>query len=116
MRNAREAVSQAEREGLGKKYIALDLGPTGKLLKPLGDLDFEETVRIYRQVVKIGVREGADLILIETMSDSYELKAAVLAAKEASDLPVFATVIFDDRGKLLTGRRCGVGCSSLGRA
>lgn len=103
MRNAREAVSQAEREGLGKKYIALDLGPTGKLLKPLGDLDFEETVRIYRQVVEIGVREGADLILIETMSDSYELKAAVLAAKEASDLPVFATVIFDDRGKLLTG-------------
>lgn len=98
MRNAKEAVRLA-----GKGYIALDLGPTGKLLKPLGELDFEEAVSIYAEVVEIGVREGADLILIETMSDTYELKAAMLAVKEHSDLPVFATTIYDEGGKLLTG-------------
>ncbi|MBS6951677.1 MAG: homocysteine S-methyltransferase family protein [Enterocloster asparagiformis] len=99
MKNAREAVAQA-----GHGYIALDLGPTGKLLKPLGDLDFEAAVELYREVVRVGRREGADLVLIETMSDSYELKAAVLAAREAGEgLPVFATVIFDAKGKLLTG-------------
>lgn len=99
MKNAREAVAQS-----GKKaWVALDLGPTGRLLKPLGDLDFEDAVSLYREVVEIGVREGADLILIETMNDSYEAKAAVLAAKEACSLPVFATVTFDERGKLLTG-------------
>ncbi len=99
MKNAREAVAQA-----GHGYIALDLGPTGKLLKPLGDLDFETAVELYREVVRVGRREGADLVLIETMSDSYELKAAVLAAREAGEgLPVFATVIFDAKGKLLTG-------------
>ena len=99
MKNARQAVKEA-----GHGYIALDLGPTGKLLKPLGDLDFEDAVELYREVVRAGRREGADLVLVETMSDSYELKAAVLAAKEAGEgLPVFATVIFDAKGKLLTG-------------
>lgn len=98
MDNARQAVREK-----GRGFIALDLGPTGKLLKPLGELDFHEAVSIYKEVVEIGVQQGADLILIETMSDSYELKAAVLAAKENSSLPVFATVIFDEKGKLLTG-------------
>ena len=99
MKNAKQAVREA-----GHGYIALDLGPTGKLLKPLGDLDFEEAVGLYREVVEVGRREGADLVLIETRSDSYELKAAVLAAKEAGEgLPVFATVAFDEKGKLLTG-------------
>ena len=84
-------------------YVALDMGPTGKLLKPLGDLDFEEAVSIYGEIARIGEAAGADLILIETMSDSYELKAAVLGAKENTDLPVFATVTFDGGGKLLTG-------------
>ncbi len=103
--NAKKAVLEA-----GHGYVALDIGPTGKLLKPLGDLDFEEAFLLYREVVEIGAAAGADLILIETMSDSYELKAAVLAAKEAGyrpdtgeRLPVFATVIFDGGGKLLTG-------------
>lgn len=103
--NARDAIREA-----GHGWIALDLGPTGKLLKPLGDLPFEEAVSLYREVVTIGVKAGADLILIETMSDSYELKAAVLGAKEGGvvpetgeQLPVFATVIYDERGKLLTG-------------
>lgn len=110
MGNAREAVNtafcsgEAGKEGEERKrYIALDIGPTGKLLKPLGDLSFEDAYRLFSQVVKIGEREGADLILIETMSDSYEVKAAVLAARENSSLPVFATMIFDEKGKLLTG-------------
>ena len=99
MENAKNAVGKA-----GKKcFIALDIGPTGKLLKPLGDLGFEEAYGLFSDVVKIGAREGADLVLIETMSDSYEVKAAVLAAKENCDLPVFATMIFDSKGKLLTG-------------
>lgn len=84
-------------------YIALDISSTGKLLKPLGDLDFEEAIRIFGEIVRIGAREGADLVLIETMSDSYEAKAAVLAAKENSSLPVFVTVTFDEKGKMLTG-------------
>ncbi|MEF9939946.1 MAG: homocysteine S-methyltransferase family protein [Clostridium sp.] len=96
--NAKAAVG-----AVGRGFVALDLGPTGKLLKPLGELDFEETVSIYKEVVEIGVKQGVDFILIETMSDTYELKAAVLAAKENSTLPVFATVVFDERGKLLTG-------------
>ncbi|NNJ32279.1 homocysteine S-methyltransferase family protein [Lacrimispora defluvii] len=104
MKNAREAVDTAAySQGRSKGAIALDIGPTGKLLKPLGDLDFEDAYELFSQVVKIGEREGADLILIETMSDSYEAKAAVLAAKENSSLPVFVTMIFDDKGKLLTG-------------
>ncbi len=86
-----------------KAYVALDMGPTGKLLKPMGTLDFEEAVSVYARVVQAGVKAGADLILIETMSDTYELKAAVLAAKENSDLPVVATVVFDEHHKMLTG-------------
>lgn len=84
-------------------YIALDIGPTGKLLKPLGDLSFEDAYDAFKEVMIYGEQAGADLIHIETMSDSYELKAAVLAAKENTNLPVFATTIFDEKGKLLTG-------------
>ena len=95
---AHKAVQQA-----GHGLVALDLGPTGRLLKPMGDLDFEEAVSIYAEVVELGVQYGADAILIETMSDMHELKAAVLAAKEHSSLPVFATCVFDESGKMLTG-------------
>ena len=84
-------------------YVALDMGPTGKLLEPMGDLAFERAVSLYGEVARIGTDEGADLILIETMSDTLEAKAAVLGAKENSDLPVFVTVTFDEKGKLLTG-------------
>lgn len=84
-------------------YTALDVGPTGKLLKPMGDLDFETAYEAFREVMVIAEKAGADLIHIETMSDTYELKAAVLAAKENTSLPVFATAIFDERRKLLTG-------------
>lgn len=97
--NAREAIKL---EGKGA-YVALDLGPTGKLLKPYGELPFEDACKLYGEVVRYGAQAGADLILIETMSDSYELKAAILAAKENSNLPVFATVALDEKRKLLTG-------------
>ncbi len=97
--NAKTAI----RESGKNAYVALDMGPTGKLLKPMGTLDFEEAVSVYAEVVKAGEKAGADLILIETMSDTYELKAAVLAAKENSSLPVMATVVFDEGHKLLTG-------------
>ncbi|MCP1111233.1 homocysteine S-methyltransferase family protein [Ohessyouella blattaphilus] len=85
------------------RYLALDIGPTGKLLEPMGDLSFDRAYDVFKEVVEFGVENGVDLIHIETMSDTYEVKAAVLAAKENSDLPVFATMIFDEEGKLLTG-------------
>ncbi len=86
-----------------RTYTALDVGPTGKLLKPMGDLGFEEAYEAFREVMKYGEEAGADLIHIETMSDTYEVKAAVLAAKETTALPVFATMIFDEKGRLCTG-------------
>lgn len=98
--NAKEAISRC---GKPDKYVALDIGPTGKLLAPYGDLAFDTAVEVFAEVVRTGAEYGADLILIETMSDLYELKAAVLAAKENASLPVFATVAFDAQGKLLTG-------------
>ena len=88
---------------LKKQFVALDLGPTGKLLAPYGDLQFEEAVALYAEQVRAGVKAHADLVLIETMSDSYEAKAAILAAKENCDLPVFVTFTFDKDGKLLNG-------------
>ena len=96
--NAKKAVAES-----GKKaYVALDIGSTGKLLKPMGTLDFEEAVGVFAEIIRVGEKAGADLILIETMSDTYELKAAVLAAKENSALPIMATVIFDESKKMLT--------------
>ena len=87
----------------GPHYVALDIGPLGKLLKPLGDLDFEDAVSIFKTTIELGAKHGADLILIETMNDIYEAKAAVLAAKEACNLPVFLTTAYDESEKLLTG-------------
>lgn len=84
-------------------YVALDVGPTGKLLKPMGDLSFEDAYAAFAETMRYGEEAGADLIHIETMSDTYEVKAAVLAAKENTKLPVFVTMIFDENGKLLTG-------------
>lgn len=85
------------------KFVALDIGPTGRLLKPMGDLDFEEAVSIFAKTVQIGVSYGVDLIMIETMNDSYETKAALLAAKENSDLPVIVSNAYSENGKLMTG-------------
>lgn len=97
VRQAAEAVNKKE------YYVALDVGPTGKLLKPMGDLSFEKAYDAFKEVMMYGEAAGADLIHIETMSDTYEVKAAVLAAKENTRLPVFVTLIFDAKGKLLTG-------------
>ena len=102
------AVSNAKRakelsESCKEKYIALDIGPTGRLLKPMGDLDFEDAVDIFAKTVRLGVKYGVDLIMIETMNDSYETKAALLAAKENSELPVFVSNAYSENGKLMTG-------------
>lgn len=101
IRAAREAAALSS--GDQPKFVALDVGPTGRLLKPLGDLDFEDAVRVFAETVRAGVRHGADLVVIETMSDSYETKAALLAARENCDLPVFVTNAFGGDGKLMTG-------------
>lgn len=115
---ARDAVAESGRE----VYVAFDVGPTGRMLKPYGDLDFEEAVRIFARNMRCAEALGADLILIETVSDIYELKAAVLAAKECSSLPIFVTCAFGADGKLLTGADPlavvslleGLGVSALG--
>ena len=92
-----------ERTGRPDACIAIDIGPTGKLLEPMGDLSFDRAVELFSETIKAGEKAGGDLVLIETMSDSYEAKAAVLAAKECTDLPVIVTTIYDEKGKLLTG-------------
>lgn len=85
------------------QFVALDIGPTGKLLKPLGDLDYEDAIEAFSKVVKAGMKAQPDLIIIETMNDPYELKAAIIAAKENSSLPIFATFVLDEKGKTITG-------------
>lgn len=87
----------------GRGYVSLDIGPLGKILAPLGDVAFEDAYDAFKEIVVAGVEAGADLITIETMSDTYEIKAALLAAKENSDLPVFVTAAFQEDGRLLTG-------------
>ena len=99
--NAKNAKEQSN--GNQEKWIALDIGPTGRMLKPYGDLDFEKAVKVFSKTVNLGVKYGVDLVFIETMNDSLETKAAVLGAKEGSSLPVFVSNVFDERGKLMTG-------------
>ena len=107
--NAKKTIEEVRKQLLeeGKEpqemYTALDIGSVGKLLKPLGELAFEEAYDVFKEIVIAGNNAGADLVLIETISDCYEAKAAVLAAKENCDLPVVVTLIFDEKGKLLTG-------------
>ncbi|MBE6698725.1 MAG: homocysteine methyltransferase [Ruminococcaceae bacterium] len=101
IKNARQAA--AESTGEQPKWIALDIGPTGRMLAPYGDLDFEDAVSVFAQTVRLGVKHGVDLVMIETMSDNYETRAALLAAKENSNLPVFVSCAFGEDGKLMTG-------------
>jgi 5-methyltetrahydrofolate--homocysteine methyltransferase len=84
-------------------FTALDIGPTGRLLAPFGDLGFEEAVDIFSEMIRAGAQAGADLVLIETMNDTYEIKAAMLAAKENCDLPLLVTFTPDSTGRLLNG-------------
>ncbi len=95
---AKQAVSEN-----GHGAVALDIGPSGKLLRPLGDLEFENAYEAFKEMAVIGKEAGADLALIETMSDTHEVKAAVLAVKENTDLPIVVTMTFDENAKLLTG-------------
>ncbi len=95
---AKVAVSEFE-----NKFIAFDMGPLGQLLEPLGTLKFEEAVELFAKNIRVAKDAGVDLVLIETMNDSYETKAAVLAAKENCDLPIFVTNVYDESKKLMTG-------------
>ena len=100
---AKEAAATAARTECSPHLVALDVGPTGRLLKPSGDFEFDAAYDAFAEQIGIGARAGADLVAIETMGDTYELKAAVLAAKENCNLPILATVALSDDGNLLTG-------------
>ena len=95
--------AKADAEKSRPRRVALDIGPTGRLLKPAGDFEFDAAYDAFAEQVAIGAKAGADLVAIETMGDTMELKAAVLAAKENCSLPVIATVALAEDGKLLTG-------------
>ncbi|MDU1320169.1 MAG: homocysteine S-methyltransferase family protein [Clostridium botulinum] len=84
-------------------FISLDIGPIGQLLEPMGTLKFEEAYEIFKRQVIQGEKSGADIILIETMTDLYEAKAAILAAKENTNLPVFCTMTFEKNKRTFTG-------------
>ena len=99
VKNLKDVIAEEGRE----VYAALDIGPSGKLIYPSGDLDFDEAYDVFKEICIIGEKSGADLIVIETMGDIAEVRAAVLAAKENTSLPVFCTLIFDEKGRLLTG-------------
>ena len=96
------AAARDQSEGTQKKFIALDIGPLGKLLKPYGELDFEDAVAAFAKTVNAG-KDGADLVFIETMNDAYETKAALLAAKENCDLPVFVSNAYSEDDRLMSG-------------
>ena len=85
------------------KFVAADIGPTGKLLEPFGDLKFEDAIEIFAKTVRLCAKHGAEIIFIQTMNDSYETKAAVIAAKENCNLPIFVSNAYGDNGKLMTG-------------
>lgn len=95
--NAKKAV------GNDDVYIALDIGPIGELLEPMGTLSFEEAYEIFKRQVFLGLKAGVDLVLIETMTDLYEMKAAILAIKENSNLPIFCTMSYEEDGRTFTG-------------
>ena len=98
------AIAAAKKACIGTSArVALDIGPLGELLEPMGTLPFETAVDMFAEIVDAGVNAGADLICIETMTDLYEAKAALLAAKEHSTLPVWVTMSFDATGRTFTG-------------
>lgn len=100
--SAAVSIAKKAREN-NNTYIALDIGPIGELLEPMGTLSFDRAYNIFKRQIVEGVRCGVDIILLETMTDLYELKAAILAAKENSNLPVFATMTFEENGRTFTG-------------
>lgn len=97
--------------------VGLDIGPLGELLAPAGTLSFEDAYAAFAEIVRAGVQAGADFVFLETMTDLYELKAAILAAKEHSSLPVFVSMSFESRGRTFTGctvESYGVTAAGLG--
>lgn len=114
--------AKAKTTNKGEKWIALDVGPTGKMLAPYGDFDFEAAVDVFKKSIAIGAECGVDVIFIQTMNDSYETKAALLAAKEVCDLPVFVSNAYGEDGKLMTGANApamvamleGMGADAIG--
>ena len=108
VRLAREAVREN-----GGGYVALDIGPTGRMFEPFGDMSFDEAVELFSETIRIGAATGADLVNIETMSDIYEAKAALLAAKTSCDLPVFISAAFNQSGKLLMGSDARIVAATL---
>jgi 5-methyltetrahydrofolate--homocysteine methyltransferase len=102
--------------------VALDIGPIGQLLRPTGTLTFDEAYDIFAEIVKAGVNAGADLVALQTFSDLLELKAAILAVKENSELPVMCSMTFEQNGRTFTGcpvsayavTACGLGVDVLG--
>ncbi len=100
--NAKNAINEFDGDK-DKCFVAFDMGPLGKMLEPLGDMKFEEAVEVFKKSAVLGEKYGADLVIIETMNDSYETKAAVLACKENTNLPIFVSNVFDENKKLMTG-------------
>ncbi|KYH28943.1 homocysteine S-methyltransferase family protein [Clostridium colicanis] len=96
-------IAKEAKKNSRETYIALDIGPIGQMLEPIGTLSFERAYEIFKRQVEAGVKAGCDLILVETISDLYEAKAAILAAKENSSLPVFCTMTFGEDGRTFTG-------------
>lgn len=96
-------IAIAKRAANGRAKVALDVGPLGELMEPLGTLSFTDAYGMYAQMVRAGEAAGADLVVFETMTDLYEVKAAVLAAQENSSLPVWVTMSFEDNGRTFTG-------------
>lgn len=90
-------------DGFEDKYIAFDMGPLGKMLEPFGDMPFEDAVSVFAENARLAEKYGFDLVMIETMNDCAETRAALLAVKENCSLPVFVTNVYDERGKLMTG-------------
>ena len=103
--NAKKARSQMDAidGGVEPRFIAFSIGSLGRLLKPLGTMPFDEAYKVFTRTVKAADAAGADILHFETINDLYEVKAAVLAAKENSDLPVFVTMTYDENGRLMTG-------------
>ena len=117
VRCARRAADECTRPG--ERFVALDVGPTGRLLSPLGDLDVEDAIRVFRKTAELGAASGVDLILIETMGDAYETRAALLGVREACDLPIVVTCAYGADGRLTTGAdpaAMAVMCEALGAA
>ncbi|MDR0287406.1 MAG: homocysteine S-methyltransferase family protein, partial [Clostridiales bacterium] len=99
----REGIHIARSVAGTKSYITLSVGPTGAMMEPFGELEFEEALNIYKQIGRITLKYGVDAIHLETFTDLYEMKAAVLGLKEVCDIPIFSTLAFEQNGKTMMG-------------